>query len=284
MPTLCDFCRSVTVLTVSCNIGEDKNPTWCACRQSSKWLKSYFKDRETRISPILMQPSSHTAMSIIDGTTGTDGRTDGPLLGLLHSVPPPLLLQPPAGLLQLGEGVWRRVGGHGRVLDEGVRGLDLGRRRAGDGGRSGRRVVAQLRRHPGVHGARPLHRRRPRGLAAGGRSPGAAGAAAAGRHSGVASSTTASSFTCHRITTQRRPKASAADDAFAVCVVPPPGGSAGAPQNRETALFYFSCLTHCNRVNHDRQEVDDVKTRWFDLHHYEQCAAVFSFQSIFNSI
>lgn len=108
------------------------------------------------------------------------GRWDAPLLGLLHCVPLPLLLQPPAGLLQLGEGVWRRVGGHGRVLDEGVRGLDLGRGRAGDGRRAGRRAVAQLRRHPGVHGAGSLHRRGPRSLAAGGRSPGAAGAAAAG--------------------------------------------------------------------------------------------------------
>lgn len=123
---------------------------------------------------------SMSSVLVWDLSGQSDGCKDGPLFGLLHRVPLPLLLQPPAGLLQLGERVWRRVGGHGRVLDEGVRGLDLGRRRAGDGRRAGRRAVAQLRRHPGVHGAGTLHRRRPRSLAAGGCSPGAAGAAAAG--------------------------------------------------------------------------------------------------------
>lgn len=61
-----------------------------------------------------------------------------------------LLLQPPPRLLQLGEGVGRRVGRHGGVLDEGVRGLHV--------------VVAELRAHPRVHGARSLHRARPRRL------------------------------------------------------------------------------------------------------------------------
>lgn len=49
-----------------------------------------------------------------------------PLLGLLQSIPPPLLLQPPPSLLQLGEGVRGWVGGHSWVLDERVRGLNLG--------------------------------------------------------------------------------------------------------------------------------------------------------------
>lgn len=51
---------------------------------------------------------------------------DPPLLGLLQCVPPLLLFQPPPSLLQLGEGVGSRIGGHSWILDERVRGLDLG--------------------------------------------------------------------------------------------------------------------------------------------------------------
>lgn len=65
------------------------------------------------------------------------GRLAGPLL---------LLLQPPPGLLQLGERVGRGVGRHGRVLDEGVRGLH---------------DAPQLGTDPGVHRDRPLHGDRP---------------------------------------------------------------------------------------------------------------------------
>lgn len=88
------------------------------------------------------------------------------------------LFQSAAGLLKLCQGVWWGQGGHGRVLDERVRGLDLGGRRAGDGGGHRGGVVAQLSRHPRVHGAGALHRRRARRLAAGPRPPRATGAAA----------------------------------------------------------------------------------------------------------
>lgn len=100
-----------------------------------------------------------------------------PLLGLLQCVPPPLLLQPPPSLLQLGEGVRSWVGGHGWVLDERMRGLDLGGRWAGEGGRHRGGVVTQLGRDPGVHSSRSLHWSGTWWLAAGCRPPGAAGAA-----------------------------------------------------------------------------------------------------------
>lgn len=100
-----------------------------------------------------------------------------PLLGLLQCVPPPLLLQPPPSLLQLGEGVRSWVGGHGWVLDERVRGLDLGGRWAREGGRHRGGVVTQLGRDPGVHSSRSLHWSGTWWLAAGCRPPGATGAA-----------------------------------------------------------------------------------------------------------
>lgn len=100
-----------------------------------------------------------------------------PLFGLLQCVPLPLLLQPPPSLLKLGEGVWSGVGGHSRVLDERVGGLDLGGCWTGDGRRHRGGVVAQLGRDPGVHSSGSLHRSGTRWLGAGCGPPGAAGAA-----------------------------------------------------------------------------------------------------------
>lgn len=69
-------------------------------------------------------------------------KRSSPLLGLQGSGLLLFLLESPAGLFQLREGVGCWVRGHGGILDKGVR---------------GQHVVAELRAYPRVHGSRPLY-------------------------------------------------------------------------------------------------------------------------------